>query len=133
MTILSIILQGGAAPAAGGGGLINILMIGLIIVVFYFFMMRPQMKKAKEQRQFIEELGKGTKVVTIGGIVAKITEVNEKTFTIETRSGTRLEVLKSAISHENSRQLNSDKSTKDDSDKSKNKKEEEETAVEETK
>lgn len=125
MTILSLILQ--QAGAQGGGMAFQLLMIGGIIVVFYFFMMRPQMKKAKEQRQFVEELGKGSKVVTIGGLVGKITQVNEKTFVIETR-GSSLEILKSAVSHENSRQLNLE--SKDDGKSSKKKEEEEEKPVE---
>lgn len=111
MTILAFLLQGGAAaaPAAGGGQgglMMNLIMIGLIIFVFYFFMMRPQMKKQKEQRQFVEELDKGSKVVTIGGIVGKIVDVTEKTFWVECKSGAKVEVLRTAISLENSRLLN---------------------------
>lgn len=110
MTILSFIFQA-AAPAAGtsagGGGLMmNLIMIGLIIFVFYFFMMRPQMKKQKEQRTFVEELSKGSKVVTIGGIVGKIVDVTEKTFWVECKTGAKVEVLRTAISLENSRLLN---------------------------
>jgi preprotein translocase subunit YajC len=97
------------APAAGASsGLINLLFIGVIIVVFYFFMMRPQIKKQKEQQNFMKEIGKGDKIVTIGGIIGKIIEANEKTFLIETE-GQRLRILRSAVSLENSRALNDGK------------------------
>ena len=86
--------------------IMNLLMIGLIIVVFYFFMIRPQMKKQKEQTNFLGEIGKGSKVVTIGGIVGKVAEVRDKTFIIDVEGGGKLQVLKSAISLEYSRQLN---------------------------
>ncbi|MGZ3932964.1 MAG: preprotein translocase subunit YajC, partial [Bacteroidia bacterium] len=50
-------------PGAGGGnqGIQSIVMMGAIVVVFYFFMIRPQMKKAKDQKKYIEGLKKGDK------------------------------------------------------------------------
>ena len=60
----------------------------LIIVVFYFFMIRPQMKKAKDHKKFVEELKKGDKVITTSGIHGKIVEMNDSTFLIEVESGT---------------------------------------------
>ncbi len=80
--------------------LINILFWVGIIAVFYFFMIRPQAKKAKEAKKFRESLAKGTKVVTIGGIHGKIIEVQEKTVLIDTNTGSKLKVEKSAISPE---------------------------------
>lgn len=91
------------APPSGGGGnpIMNFLPIILIVVVFYFFMIRPQMKKAKTEKQFKKGLKKGDKIVTIGGIHGKIVEVQERTFTIETEgSDIRLKLEKSAISLE---------------------------------
>lgn len=83
---------------AQGGGFAQILPMLLIIVVFYFFMIRPQMKKAKEAKQMRESLKKGDKVVTIGGIHGKITDVNDTTFVIEVESGHRIRFEKTAIS-----------------------------------
>jgi preprotein translocase subunit YajC len=82
------------------------LMMGLIVVVFYFFMIRPQMKKQKEGKKFIENIKKGDKVVTIGGIHGKIAEVNDTTYVIEVEGGNRLKISKSAVSMENSATLN---------------------------
>jgi len=102
---LYILLQ---APA-GGSGIQQMLMIGLIIVIFYFFMIRPQMKKAKLEKQFKESIQKGDKVVTIGGVHGRITEVGDKTFMIEVDTNVKLKIEKSAVSAEATKQYQSDK------------------------
>ena len=78
----------------------------LIIVVFYFFMIRPQMKKAKDHKKYVEELKKGDKVITTSGIHGKIIELNDATFLIEVESGTKIRFEKSSISLEASKVLN---------------------------
>ncbi len=78
----------------------------LIIVVFYFFMIRPQMKKAKDHKKYVEELKKGDKVITTSGIHGKIVELNDATFLIEVESGTKIRFEKSSISLEASKALN---------------------------
>lgn len=97
---LFILLQ-----AQQGNPLMQFLPFILIMVVFYFFMIRPQMKKAKEQKKFRENIKKGDRIVTIGGIHGKIIEVGETTFIIEVEGGNRLKIEKSAISMENSATL----------------------------
>ena len=100
MNVLSIILM---SPPAGGNQnpLMSFLQIILVIAVFYFFMIRPQLKKAKEQKKFKEQIKKGDKIITIGGIHAKIAEISETTFIIEVEGGNRLKIEKSAVSMEN--------------------------------
>ena len=73
----------------------------MVIAVFYFFMIRPQLKKAKDQKKFKEQIKKGDKIITIGGIHAKIAEISETTFIIEVEGGNRLKIEKSAVSMEN--------------------------------
>lgn len=82
----------------GGGGMGNILMIGLIVIVFYFFMIRPQQKKQKEEKKFRESLKKGDKVVTSGGIHAKISDTKETTVTIEVEGGMKMKINRSSVS-----------------------------------
>ncbi len=96
MNLISILLM---APQAGekGSGYQSFIMIGLLIVVFYFFMIRPQMKRSKEQRKFIETMEKGQHVITNGGIHGKIVEMQESTVIIETEGGGRLKIEKSSI------------------------------------
>jgi len=78
----------------------------LIIVVFYFFMIRPQMKKAKDHKKYVQEISKGDKVITTSGIHGRIVDLNESTFLIEVEGGTKIRFEKSAISLESSKALN---------------------------
>ncbi|HLC82474.1 MAG TPA: preprotein translocase subunit YajC [Bacteroidia bacterium] len=80
------------------GQLGQFLPLVLIIVVFYFFMIRPQLKKTKEQKKFRENIKIGDKIVTIGGIHGKISDVQETTFMITVEGGVKLKIEKSAIS-----------------------------------
>src|ERR1035437_9911061 len=104
MQTLNILLQTGASGA--GGGASTLIMIGLMVIVFYFFMIRPQMKKAKTEKQFKETVQKGDKIITIGGVHGKILEVNDKTFIIEVEGGNRLKIEKTAISMDATKALN---------------------------
>ncbi|MFN5324543.1 MAG: preprotein translocase subunit YajC [Bacteroidota bacterium] len=103
MNLTFILLQ--AAPGQGGLGP-QLMMILLIIVIFYFFMIRPQMKKAKQERLFKDSLQKGDKIVTIGGIHAKIVEIAETTFLIEVDSNVKLRIEKTAVSAEATKAYN---------------------------
>ena len=71
-----------------------------IFIVFYFFMIRPQQKKAKDSKKFIEEIKKGDYVVTIGGAHGEIAEMEGDTFILEVEKGGRIRFNKSAISLE---------------------------------
>jgi preprotein translocase subunit YajC len=99
MNLTSVLLM--ASPGSGGGGAAGqLIMIVLIIAVMYFFMIRPQQKKIKDQKKYRESLKKGDRIVTIGGIHAKIVDVLDTTFIIEVESGTKLKIEKSAVSME---------------------------------
>lgn len=97
---LNILLQ-----SPSGGGAMQLVPILMVVVIFYFFMMRPQMKKAKQEREFKDKVSKGDKVVTIGGVHGKVVEVSDTTFTLEIAEGVRVKIEKSAISAEASRQF----------------------------
>lgn len=88
---------GEGAPASPFGGLTSWIFIGAIFLVFYFFMIRPQNKKQKEEREFRDSLSKGDKVITIGGIYGKVTQVDEKSVLIEVDSGVKLKMEKAAL------------------------------------
>ena len=72
-------------------------MIVLIFVIFWLFFIRPQNKRAKEQQKFRENLKKGDKIVTIGGIHGKIIEVRENTVLVSVDPNASIEFEKSAI------------------------------------
>ena len=97
----TILLQVG-----GASGIMSFLPMILIVIVFYFFMIRPQMKKAKDQKKYIEEIKKGDKVVTTAGIHGRIVDTNETTFLIEVEGGTKIRFDKSAVSLDASKALN---------------------------
>ena len=94
-------------PQGKGGSSSTFILMGLMIVVFYFFMIRPQAKKAKQQKTFINDLQKGDKIVTIAGIHGTINKVNDdNTVMLETSPGSYIKIEKSAISMEWSAALN---------------------------
>ena len=101
MTTPTILLQAG-----GSAGIMGFLPMILIIVVFYFFMIRPQMKKAKDHKKYIEELGVNDKVVTTAGIHGRIVEISETTFLVDVGSGTKIRFDKSAIALDASKAQN---------------------------
>lgn len=90
----SILLQ-----AAGGSQamIYQVVMWVGIIGVFYFFMIRPQQKKQKEQKELLNSIKKGDQIVTIGGIHARVYNVEETLVTLELDKGVKLTVDKAAI------------------------------------
>lgn len=100
----TILLQ----AAGGAGGIMSFLPMVLIIVVFYFFMIRPQMKKQKDHKKYIEELGVNHKIVTNAGIHGRIVEVADTTFIVDVGSGVRIKFDKSAIALDASKAANSE-------------------------
>ena len=95
MNLLNITLL--LAAQQQGSSFSGILMIVLIFVIFWLFFIRPQNKRAKEQQKFRENLKKGDKIVTIGGIHGKIIEVRENTVLVSVDPNASIEFEKSAI------------------------------------
>lgn len=95
----SILLQ---AEQDSAFGIQNIIFFAGIALVFYFFMIRPQQKKQKDQKKFIEEIKKGDAVVTIGGILGKVVEVNDTSVTLDVDRGSKITFQKTAISKDSS-------------------------------
>lgn len=91
------LLQAAGKSGGMGGSTMTLVMILGIILVFYFFMIRPQQKKQKQVEQFRNSLQKGDKVITIGGIHGKITEVHEDYFTIEIANDINIQIEKNAV------------------------------------
>ncbi|MBL7703449.1 MAG: preprotein translocase subunit YajC [Ferruginibacter sp.] len=88
-------------PQGKGGSSGTLIMMGLMILVFWLFMIRPQAKKAKKQKEFINNLQKGDKIVTIAGIHGKVNKVNDdSTLEMETSPGSYIKIERSAISME---------------------------------
>lgn len=93
-----VFLMLGQGTSGGGAQLV---IIPLMILVFYMFMIRPQAKKAKQQKQFLTNMQKGDKIVTIAGIHGTVNKVNEDgTMMLEINPGSYIKIEKSAVSME---------------------------------
>ena len=86
-----------AQDAAQPGGLMSFLPLIIIFVIFYFLLIRPQMKRAKEHKKLVAELGNGDEVVTNGGILGRITNVGESFITVELGDNVQIKVQRHAI------------------------------------
>jgi preprotein translocase subunit YajC len=86
-----------AAGAPQGGGIESMLLIVLMFGVLYFLMIRPQMKRAKEHKAMIEALQKGDEVVSGGGILGRVSKLNESYVTLEVAQGVEMTLQRSAV------------------------------------
>jgi len=88
-----------AQESKGPGSSLFIIYIVLIVGVFYFLIMRPQKKKEQKRRAMINEVRKGDRIVTIGGIHGEIISAKDDTIIIlvDAQSGTTLKMTRGAI------------------------------------
>jgi preprotein translocase subunit YajC len=89
-------------PAATAGGdmqssLMSMLPLVLMFVVLYFVMIRPQMKKQKEHRTMIDALAKGDEIVTVGGILGKVSKLGDNYVTLEIAANVEVQIQRSAV------------------------------------
>ena len=86
--------EAGAPPDAG---LVNLLFLGGFVLIFYFLLWRPQSKRRKEHQALMSGLSKGDEVVTAGGIVGQINQVEDDFVKIQVADNLELRVQKSAV------------------------------------
>jgi preprotein translocase subunit YajC len=99
--------QQGQGQGGSGFGGFQFIFLGLMVVVFWLFFIRPQSKRAKNQKNFITNLQRGDKIVTIAGIHGTVNKINEDgTINLEVSPGSYLKIEKSAISMDWTAQLN---------------------------
>jgi preprotein translocase subunit YajC len=89
--------MGNQAASGQGGQIMAFLPLILLFAVFYFLLIRPQQKKAKTHKQFMENLKKGDRVVTSGGLYGTITGVTDDAVTIEVAEKVRVKIMKGAV------------------------------------
>ena len=113
IVIIAIFFTGCVDPNASGqgkgagGGIGPLIFLPLMILVFWLFFIRPQAKKAKNQKSFVENLQRGDKVVTTASIHGTINKINEDgTVNLEVSPGSYIKMEKSAISMDWTTQLN---------------------------
>jgi preprotein translocase subunit YajC len=88
------------AAAPDAFGMLNSLLVPtmLIIGIMYFFMIRPQQKRLKEHREMVANLRRGDTVVTSGGIIGKVTKLDDQELQVEVADGVRIKVVRSTVS-----------------------------------
>jgi preprotein translocase subunit YajC len=91
----------GQAPAAGGqpgNPLMTFMPLILMFVIFYFLLIRPQQKKQKEHKQMLENLTRGDRVVTAGGLHGRVVEAKEDVLTLDLGNDMHVQVGRGFIS-----------------------------------
>lgn len=94
------VLMSSGPEGAGGGGVVTMIWFGLIFVIMYLLLIRPQRKKQKEHEALIQELKKGDKVVTSGGMFGTIFAIDEERnrIVLKISSDVKMEFLRTSIS-----------------------------------
>jgi preprotein translocase subunit YajC len=72
---------------------------GVFLGIFYFFIIMPRRKQDKKHKELLENIRRGDRVVTIGGIYGEITKIKEDTLLIKINDSAEIELLKSAIAY----------------------------------
>ena len=98
MFVTPAFAQTAAAAPGGAAAFAQFLPIVLIFVIFYFLLIRPQQQKMKQHRAMVEALRRGDQIVTSGGIVAKVSKVQEDGMVeVEIAEGVKVKVIKHTI------------------------------------
>lgn len=89
-----------AQAAPGAFDYLNSLLIPTVLIVgiMYFLMIRPQQRRLKEHQALIAAIRRGDTVVTAGGIIGKVTKVEDQELQLEVADGVRIKVLRSTVS-----------------------------------
>lgn len=98
--LITFFISDAAAQSAGAGGSAGIttfLPMIALFVVFYFLLIRPQQKRQKEHKNMVTGLAKGDEIVTMGGVLGKITAVDDNFITVEIAKGTEIKVQRMSV------------------------------------
>lgn len=88
-----------AAPAASAPGLEGMIFPAAILVFFYFLFLRPQSKRTKEQKEMMKSLSKGAEVVTTGGVLGKVADVDDNFVRLEVSDNNFIQVQRHAVAN----------------------------------
>lgn len=98
MEFLDFFIASAHAQQGEGAGWTALLFPIVLIAIFYFLLIRPQAKRAKEHKKLVSELAKGDEVITQGGLLGRVTEVDETFITMEINDNNQVKVQKNAVS-----------------------------------
>ena len=93
----TLLLAAAAAPSGGTSFFIQTIPLVLVFVIFWFLMIRPQQRRMKEHQAQIAAVKKGDRVVTGGGLIGKVTKVNDTEVEVELGPNMRVMAVKSTL------------------------------------
>ncbi len=85
------------AATQGEPGFMGFIPLILIFVLFYFLLIRPQAKRAKEHKQMVQALSKGDEVVSNGGLLGRIADLDDSFVTLEIADGVKVKVQRQSV------------------------------------
>jgi preprotein translocase subunit YajC len=99
LLITLLVFMSGCVPEGGDGGFDPTIIIFLILIfgVFYFLMIRPQRKRQKEHENLVQELQKGDKVISAGGIYGVIESLSEESIVLKIESGATIRIARGSV------------------------------------
>jgi len=89
---------GAAAPSGTAAFMVNIFPLILIFIIFYFLLIRPQQRRVKQHQQMVQAVKPRDTAITSGGLIGKVTKVDENEVEMEIAQGVRVRVVKSMLS-----------------------------------
>ena len=100
--ITLLVFIGGCIPEGTAGGedasiVHMIVFLVLIFGVFYLLMVRPQRKKQKQHEEMVQELRKGDRVITAGGIYGQIESLNQESVVLKIESGATIRIARGSV------------------------------------
>ncbi|MDQ3878781.1 MAG: preprotein translocase subunit YajC [Actinomycetota bacterium] len=81
-----------------GQGASSLIFLALLIGIFYFMLIRPQKRRVQQHQQLVKSIEEGDEVITIGGMVGTVSEMDDDHMVLEVSPGTRIRFIRSAIS-----------------------------------
>ena len=88
-----------AAAASGTAGFfVQIFPLILIFIIFYFLLIRPQQRRMKQHQAMVQAVKPRDTVITGGGLIGKVTKVDESEVEVELAQGVRVRVVRSTLS-----------------------------------
>ncbi|MDR1308876.1 MAG: preprotein translocase subunit YajC [Deltaproteobacteria bacterium] len=88
---------GGAEGQQGGGGMELFIIMGGFILIFYFLLIRPQKKQQRERQSMLDNIKKGDRIQTNGGLLGMVTGVDAKELTLRIAPEVRVKIARSAV------------------------------------
>ncbi|HJV07985.1 preprotein translocase subunit YajC [Paludibacterium denitrificans] len=87
-----------ANTGVAGFDVMSFLPMVVIFVLFWFLLVRPQQKRMKEHQKMLNEIQKGDKVATQGGLIGRVTKISDQVLTLEIANNVEVQVQRSAVS-----------------------------------